>query len=62
MYGKDKTETLTIRLTAKQSEFISMLADTMGTNKTSIVRGYINKAMGSKDLYEYKQTDFNDKL
>lgn len=62
MYGKDKTRAITIRITEKQDNFISMLADTMGTNKTNILRGYINKAMGRKDLYEYKQTDFNDKL
>ena len=62
MYGKDKTKSITVRLTDKQDEFISMLADSLGTNKTSVIRGYINKAMGSKELYEYKQTDFNDKL
>lgn len=62
MYGKDKTKSITVRLTVKQDEFITTLADTLGTNKTSVIRGYINKAMGSKELYEYKQSDFNDKL
>ena len=62
MYGKDKTKSITVRLTDKQDEFISMLADSLGTNKTSVIRGYINKAMGSKELYEYKQTHSNDKF
>ena len=62
MYTKDKDKILTIRLTTKQNEFISMLAEEIGTNKTNIIRGYINKAMGSRDLYEYKQSDINDKL
>ena len=62
MYGKDKTKTITIRLTTKQNDFISMLADMMGTSKTNVIRGYINKSMGSKNLYEYKQTHSNDKF
>lgn len=57
MYGKDKTEALTIRLTAKQIEFISFLADKLGTSKSDIIRGYINKEIGGKNLYEYKQAN-----
>ena len=36
MYLKDKTKTVTLRLTAKQYAFVTMLADTMGTSKTDM--------------------------
>lgn len=62
MYYKDKKKSLTIRLNSNQNDFLTMLADTCGTTKTNILRGFINKAMGSRDLYEYKQTHINDKF
>lgn len=62
MYLKDKTKTVTLRLTAKQYAFVTMLADTMGTSKTSVIRGYINKAMGTKELYEYRESNFDNKF
>ena len=62
MYCKDKTKTITLRLSDKQFAFVKMLADTMGTSKSNVVRGYINKAMGSKILYEYEQSGIDNKL
>lgn len=62
MYTKDKTKSVTLRLTDKQFAFVEMLATTMGTSKTNVIRGYISKAMGSKQLYEYEQSGLNNKL
>lgn len=62
MYGKDKNKPISIRLTSKQYEFVSMLADTLGTSKTEIIRGYINKAIGGSAIYEHKQANINDKF
>lgn len=62
MYCKDKNKSVTLRLTDKQFAFVEMLATTMGTSKTNVIRGYINKAMGSRMLYEYEQTNLDHKL
>lgn len=62
MYGKDKTEAITIRLTVKQIEFISMLADKLGISKSDVIRGYINKEIGGKNLDEYKQANIHSKF
>lgn len=62
MYGKDKTEAITIRLTVKQIEFISTLANKLGISKSDVIRGYINKEIGGKNLYEYKQTNIHSEF
>lgn len=62
MYGKDKRKSITIRLTAKQAEFMSLLADKLGISKSDIIRSYINKEIGGKDLYEYKQANRHHKF
>ena len=62
MYGKDKTEAITIRLTVKQIEFISMIADKLGISKSDVIRGYINKEIGGKNLYEYKQANIHSEF
>lgn len=57
MYLKDKTETLHIRLSKNQMEYLTSISKIMGISKTDIFRGYLDKMIGAKALNEHCKTD-----
>lgn len=57
MYLKDKTETLHIRLSKKQMEYLTNISTIMGISKTDIFRGYLDKLMGANAPNEHKKAN-----
>lgn len=54
MYSKDKTETLHIRMSKSQIDYLNNLAKITGVSKTEIIRGYVDKLIGSSKLANIK--------
>lgn len=50
MYGKDKTEKLTIRLSKKQMDYLNGLSEITGISRVELLRGYIDRLMGQQSL------------
>lgn len=57
MYSKDKTETLHIRMSKAEMEYLNRIAETMGMSKSDIIRGYIDRLAGAKAIYEHMQAN-----
>lgn len=57
MYSKDKTETLHIRMSKAQMEYLENISTIMGMSKSDIIRGYIDRLAGAKALYEHMQAN-----
>lgn len=50
MYGKDKTESITLRLSKKQMDYLNSLSKITGISRVELLRGYIDRLMGSQSL------------
>lgn len=54
MYSKDKTERITLRLSKSQIDYLNTLSQITGISKTEILRGYVDKLIGSSKLANIK--------